>query len=136
MIQPLFDPYDLRKAKDKLSRYYAKAGFTGPVTSVAEEVVDHALPIANQLSYIPYSLGLIILSMINRDVKDTDGFQKPPLRGFETIWDPTVSRAHVVGVDATWDPVMYTLTPGSMTTWGPIYWSGRGTSTIWDPLVV
>jgi len=107
----------------------------GPAT---QAVANEAYKVIRSFGLAPFSIGLIILSAINKSIKEMDDFHKPPLSGILHAWDPFNSMNFVTGYRTAWNPLTTAALLGDPETWDPVLWNngGEGIIAAWNPIEV
>jgi len=111
------------------------SAITGPA---GQAVANESYKVLRSFGLIPFSLGLIFLSSINKSLKDMDAFHRPPYNGPRTSWDPFNSMNYITGDISDWDVLTTAALLGDPETWDPVIWSngGEGFSAAWNPIEV
>ena len=108
---------------------------TGPI---GQGIANEAYKVVRSLGLAPFSIGLILMSAINKSLKEMDDFHKPAYNGPRTSWDPFNSMNYITGDESEWDPMTTTAILGENSTWDPVLWSngGEGFPAAWNPVEV
>lgn len=107
----------------------------GQVTSALS---NEAYKVLRSFGLVPFSIGMIIMSAINKSLAEMDDFQKPAYNGVRTAWDPFNSMNYIEGTEDDWDPLTTIGLIGTASDWDPVLWSngGEGFPAAWNPVEV